>query len=310
MIEPEFRIIPGYNCYGVTCDGCIKSLVRNQILSTYWFNEYLIVDTFRDSLTETLPVHRAVALAWVINPDPLNFTVVNHLDGIKSNNHFSNLEWTNYSGNNYHAINTGLRNDNLPCKIRDFYTKEIYHFSSVAQATEFMGLGKSIPNERLCLKKFGSLIADRYEFKYSNDNSEWFYENRNDLINPSRFMVTVVDDYLNYREVYSNKALLQDYYLYDCPLRSINALAEHGNKKYPDLHFTVRDSYSEKQHTEQRKTNKSFVTPVRAIHGSGVMEFKSLTECAETFGVDRSSITSRISNGKDLDGWIFMKSLD
>jgi hypothetical protein len=38
-------------------------------------------------------VHRLVAQAYVDNPDPNNFNVVDHIDGNKQNNHFSNLRW-------------------------------------------------------------------------------------------------------------------------------------------------------------------------------------------------------------------------
>ena len=104
----DFKEIPGYENYGVTKCGLILSFERKLILSRYILNGYLIVDTFRGSKTETLAVHRAVALAWVGNLDPDKFTVVNHIDGNKVNNYCDNLEWVSYSLNNYHAVNKGL----------------------------------------------------------------------------------------------------------------------------------------------------------------------------------------------------------
>lgn len=53
-------------------------------------------------------VHVLVATYFVKNPNPEKFTIVNHLDGNKMNPVFSNLEWTDYSGNSLHAIRTGL----------------------------------------------------------------------------------------------------------------------------------------------------------------------------------------------------------
>lgn len=55
-------------------------------------------------------VHRLVAKSFVANPNPEQFDMVNHLDGDKANNHFSNLEWTDNSGNQRHAFDTGLKN--------------------------------------------------------------------------------------------------------------------------------------------------------------------------------------------------------
>lgn len=64
--------------------------------------------------SKTLRVHRLVAEAFLLGDSSL---IVNHLDGVKTNNEVSNLEWTTYSGNNQHAWDTGLRPRTGPRKL-------------------------------------------------------------------------------------------------------------------------------------------------------------------------------------------------
>jgi hypothetical protein len=48
-------------------------------------------------------IHRLVAKTFIENPN--NYDQVNHIDGNKSNNCISNLEWCNYTQNKLHAVN-------------------------------------------------------------------------------------------------------------------------------------------------------------------------------------------------------------
>lgn len=52
-------------------------------------------------------VHRLVALCFIPNPE--NYPEVNHKDGNKLNNHFTNLEWVNRGQNIKHAFENELR---------------------------------------------------------------------------------------------------------------------------------------------------------------------------------------------------------
>ena len=54
-----------------------------------------------------IAVHRAVAEVFVPNPNPKEFTIVNHLNGITHDNRPENLEWTNYKHNRAHCVAAG-----------------------------------------------------------------------------------------------------------------------------------------------------------------------------------------------------------
>lgn len=89
-----------------TCYGLKARRVDGKVLrpSTNKFG-YQNINLFRNGRSKSIHVHRLVALAFV--PNPLNFPVVNHIDGRKGNCAASNLEWTTDQGNRQHAIDIG-----------------------------------------------------------------------------------------------------------------------------------------------------------------------------------------------------------
>lgn len=70
-------------------------------------NGYYTVDLSKENKVKTISVHRLVALAFL--PNPNNFRVVNHKNGIKTDNRVSNLEWTTDIRNHHHAAENNLR---------------------------------------------------------------------------------------------------------------------------------------------------------------------------------------------------------
>ena len=67
---------------------------------------YKYVMLYRNGKRKHMTVHRAVACAYLENPN--KYPQVNHIDGNKENNHISNLEWCSVSHNIRHAYDNGL----------------------------------------------------------------------------------------------------------------------------------------------------------------------------------------------------------
>lgn len=81
---------------------------------------YFQVFLYGENKPRCYQLHRVIAMAFVSNPD--NKPEVNHIDGDKSNNASSNLEWVTASENIIHARDNGLCGY---CKINKDIAEEI-----------------------------------------------------------------------------------------------------------------------------------------------------------------------------------------
>lgn len=87
---------------------------------------YLLLSTKiggRTGKNKCFRIHREVAKCFI--PNKYNLPEVNHIDGNKQNNHYSNLEWVSPKENIQHAINNGLMDNNIIAKATASYNSRL-----------------------------------------------------------------------------------------------------------------------------------------------------------------------------------------
>jgi len=101
--------IKQYPNYFITEEGLVFSSKTNKFLRfSYDQQGYQRVGLYAGNYkSKTIKVHRLVAETFIDNIE--NKKDVNHIDGNKSNNNVSNLEWATRSENIKHAFKSGLK---------------------------------------------------------------------------------------------------------------------------------------------------------------------------------------------------------
>lgn len=95
--------------YLISPFGHIYSIAKNKVLKPFTngggYNRICLITK---SGKRNFSIHRLVAYTFIYNPDPSIYTDVNHIDGVKNNNAYYNLEWCTNNQNKHHASVTGL----------------------------------------------------------------------------------------------------------------------------------------------------------------------------------------------------------
>ena len=136
MLE-RWTPIKGYPLYEVSDHGRVRNVKRNKLLGMSINRSHYDVILYNEYGKKHFKVHRLVA-AHFIAPIPEGY-VINHMDGDKLNNHYSNLEIVTVAENNNHAIRRGLLNPNR----KVFCHNNLTVYPSIKVAARELGLHRS-----------------------------------------------------------------------------------------------------------------------------------------------------------------------
>jgi hypothetical protein len=157
--------INDYPNYVIYENGTIYSKKRKKFLKQQLNHKgYPVLKLCNNGISKEFFVHRLIAQHYL--PNPNNKPQVNHIDGIKTNNTISNLEWVTSKENINHSWVNGIRKSypdvsrqnglKSAKKLIDIKTKKVYN--SIKEAAKDLNINYSnlrstlSRNNKLCLK--------------------------------------------------------------------------------------------------------------------------------------------------------------
>ena len=147
---------PGYGNYSVSNMGNMRNNRTGVILKADISNMgYARVNLYNtiSKKQKKFAIHRLVALYFVEGDTSL---VVNHIDGNKTNNVYTNLEWVTTGENNSHAFKTNLRSQDGTKNPSNKYSEEqIHHICRLIE-------------QRLDTEVISNKVFNDYNTKYKN----------------------------------------------------------------------------------------------------------------------------------------------
>lgn len=161
-----WKDIFGFNGkYQISNFGNIRSKDKLEYKQQTNHKGYKIITLWGDGYRRTIGVHRLVALHFIPNPGLLE--QVNHIDGNKTNNHVSNLEWCDNKQNQTHAYKLGL---NKPHNTRGVIgidkNGQITEFKSAAEAGRTLGINPTSIIEVCKKSNIHRHTAGGYKWRY------------------------------------------------------------------------------------------------------------------------------------------------
>lgn len=240
----KYRIVPRFRNIAISRDGTeIVSVLAKRKLHIHNELGYSCIsanDLTNPGHARNMKVHRLVANAWVKNPNPYEYVIVNHKNGIKTDNDARNLEWCTYKHNSTHAVENNLTKDNVRCKIRDITTGEVIEFVSTSSMAKWLGIARKNINDYQ--SKFPNYtIRKKYEIRVDGDERPWFYTDPAiQNIESARYVFTIIDPDGDRKVFNGARLLIKKYKLWNVG-SGIRYVVRAFKKAYPEYKISIKN---------------------------------------------------------------------
>lgn len=182
-IETNYLIRPDGEVYSINKNKFLKKMISN--------SGYEYVNLHVNKKPYHCLVHRLVAFSFCKNSKPDTYTIVNHIDGNKTNNVYDNLEWCDYKYNNNYRYILGYQNargeDNPANK---------YSVEQIISICELLMHGYPRGYVAQVLKVPASLVSS------VSNRTTWTHITNNYVFIENKFKFMSMDDYNDIMKVY------------------------------------------------------------------------------------------------------------
>lgn len=317
-LKKGFYIVPNEPRFSVNREGVVFDRQNNEIAeNSVSYDKDRKKNTYLS--VYDCPVHRLVAETFLdkshIPSD--DFPIVNHINGIITDNRVDNLEWTTYSGNSQHAYKTGLRSDNVRVLTKNIDTGDIFVYYSIQECARRHGINAG--NITLHLKSSNREKVFNFaegKFLLIKEGEHWPEKvSEKVLYGPygsSRELLAFSE---KQRKAYVFNSISQcmrftgvSEALYHKRKRSCDSTVQIGDWEFTPMHLVknLSEHFEDKRKDGKSKRDWSFLkrkpVPVKVTHleTNNTKEYDSLETFCKMLGVKKNTVQKHILVNKGI----------
>lgn len=153
--------------YEVNNIGEIRNKNTKRLLTQHIQNGYCYITLQINGKSKRISTHRVVALTFLEKIEGKN--IVNHINGVKTDNRLENLEWSTPQENTQHAWDNGLAVSVVEKSVRQYDVEGnfIKEYDSIAKAEKETGTNQS---KIVACCKLQRESTNNYQWRYSSEN--------------------------------------------------------------------------------------------------------------------------------------------